>query len=216
MTNIYMNSTSNSKWGTVNTDGSDTWNADKVLYENWVVQNGAYPLLVPFSLIYPTCASCPQLDLQANDELLKGDDCIAIKGNSTNIHGRNITCHGGGDGGMPIGSIGQYPHRPDFVENVTFTDVHLINTNRGAWIKTWPGMPRHGPENGDDGGGGGGYVKNVTFENFRMEGVNMPIYTTQCTYVEDAEVCDTSKVRFVAGQFVNFRSPILYVMGTVD
>lgn len=42
MTNINVKSISSSRWGTVNTDGTNTWNANKVLYENWVVENGKF------------------------------------------------------------------------------------------------------------------------------------------------------------------------------
>ena len=82
LSNVYMNSTSNSKWFTVNTDGSDTWNSRDVSFYNWTVEGG--------------------------------DDCIAIKGNSTNIHIKNATCYR--THGMPIGSVGQNPLTPDYVQ----------------------------------------------------------------------------------------------------
>ena len=40
MSNIYMNSTSNDEWFTVNTDGTDTWNSQDVFFYNWTVQGG--------------------------------------------------------------------------------------------------------------------------------------------------------------------------------
>lgn len=40
MSNIYMNSTSNNEWFTVNTDGTDTWNSRDVFFYNWTVQGG--------------------------------------------------------------------------------------------------------------------------------------------------------------------------------
>ena len=36
-----------------------------------------------------------------------GDDCIALKANSTNLTARNVTCNGGT--GIAIGSLAQYP-----------------------------------------------------------------------------------------------------------
>jgi galacturan 1,4-alpha-galacturonidase len=40
MTNLNMNSTSNSQWKTVNTDGVDTWNSQDIVISNWVVSCG--------------------------------------------------------------------------------------------------------------------------------------------------------------------------------
>lgn len=40
MTNLDMNSTSNSQWNTVNTDGIDTWNSKDVFLTNWTVTCG--------------------------------------------------------------------------------------------------------------------------------------------------------------------------------
>lgn len=99
MTNIYVNATSDDEWGTVNTDGSDTWNSDQILMQNWTVQNG--------------------------------DDCIAAKGNTTNLTVRNVTCHLGN--GMTIGSVGQYPLTPDYDENILFEDVKLISSEDGMY-----------------------------------------------------------------------------------
>jgi len=121
-----------------------------------------------------------------------GDDCIAIKGNSTNIHAKNITCYR--THGMPIGSVGQFPETPDYVENILYEDVHLINSTNAAWIKTWQGKNQAVTNNGGSGGGGTGYIKNVTFRNFRIENVGQPISITQCVYGSDPSICDTSVV----------------------
>lgn len=40
MTNLDMNTTSNSQWSSVNTDGVDTWNSKDVFIRNWVVTSG--------------------------------------------------------------------------------------------------------------------------------------------------------------------------------
>lgn len=65
MTNIYINATNTDprakpgeRW-IQNTDGSDTYRSSRILYQDWLVQNG--------------------------------DDCLAFKGNSTQIVARNIT-----------------------------------------------------------------------------------------------------------------------------
>lgn len=51
-----------------------------------------------------------------------GDDCFAPKGNSTNMVLRNITCVGGG---IAFGSIGQYPAAPDYILNVSVSDISV-------------------------------------------------------------------------------------------
>ncbi|KHN97248.1 Pectin lyase fold protein [Metarhizium album ARSEF 1941] len=40
LTDIYVNSTSNSQWSTLNTDGCDTINSDHIIFRRWFVQNG--------------------------------------------------------------------------------------------------------------------------------------------------------------------------------
>ncbi|KAL2107522.1 hypothetical protein VUR80DRAFT_5116 [Thermomyces stellatus] len=40
MTNLDMNTTSNSQWSAVNTDGVDTWNSENVVIRNWTVTCG--------------------------------------------------------------------------------------------------------------------------------------------------------------------------------
>ena len=50
-----------------------------------------------------------------------GDDAVAFKGNSSNIHVENIRVYGGP--GIAFGSLGQYPDRWDIVENITVKDV---------------------------------------------------------------------------------------------
>ncbi|KAM0800807.1 putative exo-polygalacturonase [Usnea florida] len=122
-----------------------------------------------------------------------GDDCIAVKGNTTNLYVQNITCYG--SGGMPIGSIGQYPTKPDYVENVLFEDILLHGSSSAGWIKTWAGVPAPTSSNGDNGGGGTGFVRNVTWRNIQCESVSQPIYVTQCTYGNDPSICDTSTLQ---------------------
>jgi hypothetical protein len=97
---------------------------------------------------------------------------------------------------MPIGSVGQDPTHPDFVRDIVYEDVHLINSTNGAWIKAWQGQSSSVTTNGDSGGGGGGSINNVTYRNFKLENVGQPISVTQCVYGHDPSICDTSKVRF--------------------
>ena len=90
-------------------------------------------------------------------------DCIAIKGNSSNVHVSNVVCRE--SGAMTVGSVGSNSAQPDYVENVLFENITAIHSSNAAWIKTYPGR---------------GYVRNVTFRNVRFEDVNQPIYVTSC------------------------------------
>ena len=177
ISNVYVNATSNDKWSTVNTDGSDTWNSRDIVFENWVVQNG--------------------------------DDCIAAKGNTTNLLVRNFTCYE--SNGMAIGSVGQYPLTPDYVEDVLFENVRLVNSTDGAYIKTWQGTSQDSTLNGDAGGGGYGYVSNVTFRDFTLSNVGLPMQITQCIYSESAsDSCDTSKMQISNITWQNFTGTSRY------
>lgn len=120
------------------------------------------------------------------------DDCIAVKGNTTNLLVKNVTCHRGF--GMAIGSVGQYATMPDYVENVTFEDVRCVDCMEAAFIKTWQGVPEDDSSNGDGGGGGSGLIKNVRFRNFELTNVALPIQISQCIYTENGQSCNTSKM----------------------
>ncbi|KAK4553967.1 hypothetical protein LTR86_008808 [Recurvomyces mirabilis] len=148
MKDVYVNGTSNSRWNTVNTDGSDTWNSRDILMENWTV--------------------------------VTGDDCIAAKGNTTNLHVKNVTCYGGA--GMTI----------------------------GAYIKTWQGDTAGVSSNGDAGGGGSGLVRNITFKDFDMVNCSLPLQITQCIYTEDAGACETSKMQIEDIHFENITATSRY------
>ncbi|QKX53026.1 uncharacterized protein TRUGW13939_00097 [Talaromyces rugulosus] len=144
-----------------------------------------------------------------NATITNGDDCIAAKGNTTNLLVRNVTCHG--SAGITVGSIGQYPDWPDYVQNVTFDNVHCLGCADGAYIKTWQGVPTDHDSNGDSGGGGGGLVKNVTFSNFDLEHVGLPIQISQCIYSEsDSKNCNTSKLQIEDVSWVNFTGTSRY------
>ncbi|KAH6840894.1 glycoside hydrolase family 28 protein [Chaetomium sp. MPI-CAGE-AT-0009] len=112
----------------------------------------------------------------ANWRVKCGDDCIGVKGNSTNVHVRNVTCEESGV--MTIGSIGSNAAQPDYVENIVFEDIKAVHSSNAAWIKTYPGN---------------GYVRNVTFRNIEFEDVNQPIYVTSCIY--SYRNCDTSRLK---------------------
>lgn len=176
LTNLFVNATSDDEWGTMNTDGYDSWRSSDLLVENATIING--------------------------------DDCVAAKGNTTNLLVRNVTCIG--STGMTIGSIGQYPDWPDYVQNVTFDNVRCLNCTDGAYVKTWQGIPVDEDANGDVGGGGTGLVKNVTFKNFEMVNVGLPIQISQCIYSESSGACNTSTLQIEDVSWVNITGTSKY------
>ncbi|KAF7591475.1 hypothetical protein BBP40_001521 [Aspergillus hancockii] len=137
-----------------------------------------------------------------------GDDAVAFKPNSTNIHVENVTVYGGP--GIAFGSLGQYPNRHDIVENITVKNVKLQPSsqrtmNSGIYFKSWIGVNYGVPPNG--GGNGHGYVRNVTVEDITLKDVQLPIYIDTClSYLFDQNVtqyCDTSTFRFDDIRFRN-------------
>ncbi|EPS40979.1 hypothetical protein H072_5151 [Dactylellina haptotyla CBS 200.50] len=146
--NITANATAyNAPWGTnwvQNTDGFDTMDARNIHLEHFTYQGG--------------------------------DDCIAIKPRSYDIHISDVTCRGGN--GIAIGSLGQYLEDSS-VENVKIDNVRIVRYNDDmhncAYIKTWIGFqaPQSGYESeGQPRGGGWGYVRNVLFSNFDVQGAD--------------------------------------------
>jgi galacturan 1,4-alpha-galacturonidase len=122
-------------------------------------------------------------------------DCISIKGNSTNVHVSDVTCHE--SGGMCIGSIGSEANNPDFVENVVFENVELTHSSNAAWIKTYPA--------------GRGYVKNVLFKNIHFTDVNQPIYISPCIYSNSN--CDSAHIRISDIRWENISGTARYNVG---
>jgi hypothetical protein len=85
----------------------------------------------------------------------------------------------------------------------------------GAFIKTWQGVPA-----GDDnpnrnaGGGGSGLIKNVTWRNFEMTNVALPIQISQCIYTEaDGRYCNTSKMAIEDITWSNIKATTRYNVG---
>ncbi|KAI5891305.1 glycoside hydrolase family 28 protein [Schizophyllum commune H4-8] len=119
-----------------NTDGINTFRADKVTLRNWDV----------------TC----------------GDDCLAIKGNSTNIFAENVMCRGGN--GIAFGSLGQYANLTDNVENVVLDGITV-------YFKSWTGTKSGDPPT--EGGGGTGNVTGVVARNVVLDQNDLPIHVYQ-------------------------------------
>ncbi|ESK92247.1 glycoside hydrolase family 28 protein [Moniliophthora roreri MCA 2997] len=118
-----------------------------------------------------------------NWDITCGDDCLAIKGNSSNVVARNIMCRGGN--GIAIGSLGQYSNLSDLVENVLLENATLRridsniqpNMGSGVYFKSWTGSVNGAPPTG--GGGGGGFVRNLTARDVVLDRVNNPLHLYQ-------------------------------------
>ncbi|KAL9625539.1 MAG: hypothetical protein Q9160_000250 [Pyrenula sp. 1 TL-2023] len=125
-----------------------------------------------------------------NLTIANGDDSIALKANSTNILIEDCTFHRGL--GVAIGSIGQYPGQFETVENVTARRIRGVGIRHAGYVKTWTGQQVGYPPNG--GGGGLGFARNVTFEDFTIEGATDSAFAiSQCTTFSGAAGdCDSS------------------------
>jgi galacturan 1,4-alpha-galacturonidase len=132
-----------------------------------------------------------------------GDDCLAPKGNTTNMVISNMTCVGGG---IAFGSIGQYVDSPDYIYNVTATNISVsqeINpqtggaaVSGGAYFKSWVGKEEGVPPQG--GGGGTGLVSNITFDGLITHNTSQAVYINKCysKVADQANYCDTSTLEF--------------------
>ncbi|THW16823.1 pectin lyase-like protein [Aureobasidium pullulans] len=148
-----------------------------------------------------------------------GDDCFAPKGNSTNMVLRNFTCIGGG---IAFGSVGQYPGHPDFIINISVSDIRVSQkfdakyggaaVAAGAYFKSWVGVEMGNPPQG--GGGGTGRVSNETFHNLIVENTSQAVYINKCYFKVPAQgaYCETSTFEFQDFDFDNIsgtvRTPI--------
>ncbi|EJC98108.1 pectin lyase-like protein [Fomitiporia mediterranea MF3/22] len=118
-----------------------------------------------------------------NWDVTCGDDCLAIKGNSTNIVAQGITCRGGN--GIAFGSLGQYVQFNDIVDNVLLEDINVLRIDEsiqplmrwGVYFKSWTGSVIGVPPTG--GGGSGGFVKNVVAKNVHLSSVDTAVAAYQ-------------------------------------
>lgn len=117
-----------------------------------------------------------------NSWINNDDDCVSFKPNSTNIIVSNLWCNG--SHGVSVGSLGQYAGETDIVANVTVHNVSMNNAQNGARIKVFGGNPS--PTS--TAGGGTGFVKNITFSDYKVTNVDNPVIIDQC-YDTAADVC---------------------------
>ncbi|KAG7451524.1 pectin lyase-like protein [Guyanagaster necrorhizus] len=141
-----------------------------------------------------------------NWDVTCGDDCLAIKGNSTNVLARNITCRGGN--GIAFGSLGQYYNLSDQVDNVHLEDLQMIridanvqpNMETGVYFKTWTGTVNGSPPTG--GGGGKGFVSNIVAKNVLLDRVTLPLHLYQTNGGHSGDL--PSLITFANLQFLNW------------
>ncbi|OJD34149.1 glycoside hydrolase family 28 protein [Diplodia corticola] len=139
-----------------------------------------------------------------NSTVTNGDDCVSFKPNSTNILVQNMSCNG--THGMSVGSLGQYPDRTDFVENVLVRNADMYNSSEGARIKVWPDAFSEKSAT-LVGGGGRGRVRNVTYDGMWLDNVDYGLTITQCYGQDDEEECfkHPSKLNITDVTFRNIR-----------
>ncbi|RSH80073.1 hypothetical protein EHS25_007342 [Saitozyma podzolica] len=145
-----------------NTDGCDTYKSHNVTF-------GTPTTHPSISTVELTCVE--------NMVYQGGDNCLALKPNSSMIIAKNVTCFGGT--GIAFGSIGQYRDVLDFIEDVQMEDITLLPSTQhlmtnGLYFKSWLGYPIGEPPNG--GGGGAGYARNIKIWNVKMEKINRPVF----------------------------------------
>ncbi|KAF2132039.1 glycoside hydrolase family 28 protein [Dothidotthia symphoricarpi CBS 119687] len=139
-----------------------------------------------------------------NSTITNGDDCVSFKPNSTNILVQNLHCNG--SHGISVGSLGQYPARIDYVQNILVRNISMFNSSEGARIKVWPDSFSEKSDN-LSGGGGRGLVRNVTYDGMFLDNVDYGLTITQCYGQDDEEECfkHPSKLNITDITFRNIR-----------
>ncbi|GKT89524.1 glycoside hydrolase family 28 protein [Colletotrichum tofieldiae] len=82
------------------------------------------------------------------------------------------------------GKQAQNTGQVDIVQNVHAKNITMVNASNGARIKAWGGSPSATSTKG----GGTGLVQNITFEDFTMKNVDLPVVIDQC-YQTSADTC---------------------------
>ncbi|EPS37592.1 hypothetical protein H072_8720 [Dactylellina haptotyla CBS 200.50] len=133
-----------------------------------------------------------------NSYIINGDDCVSLKPNATGVLIQSLYCQG--SHGISVGSLGQYAGEVDIVQNVLIKNITMVNAENGARIKAWGGSSKADSTSG----GGSGFVKNVTFEDFYVQNVALPIVIDQC-YETSASTCVSypSKIAINVIHYIN-------------
>ncbi|KAE9400047.1 pectin lyase-like protein [Gymnopus androsaceus JB14] len=129
-----------------------------------------------------------------NWDITCGDDCLAIKGNTTNLLARNITCNGGN--GIAFGSLGQPILSKCFMEDlklVRLPEAVQPNMQFGVYFKSWTGEVV---------GILLGFFENVTAKNVNLDEVSIPLLISQTNGGNSSETPST--LMFSDLTFVNW------------
>ncbi|KAI9167918.1 Exopolygalacturonase X-2 [Paramyrothecium foliicola] len=122
-----------------------------------------------------------------NSHIEHDDDCVSFKPNSTNIIVQGLVCNS--SHGISVGSLAQYPGVVDIIENLYVYNNTLSNATDSARLKVWPGEGAV-TKPGWIGGGGIGYVRNVTYELFHVDGNDAALKIDQCYGAVNASTCE--------------------------
>ncbi|GJM92329.1 hypothetical protein PR202_ga08792 [Eleusine coracana subsp. coracana] len=121
-----------------------------------------------------------------------GDDCVSIGPGNSNLWIERVAC--GPGHGISIGSLGkQQGMAMEVVQNVTVKTAWFTGTTNGLRIKTWGGSKR-------------GVVRDVTFMDATMAGVDNPIIIDQ-NYCPDDASCpsSSSSIKITDVRYVGIR-----------
>jgi galacturan 1,4-alpha-galacturonidase len=113
------------------------------------------------------------------------DDCVSFKPSSSAVIIQGLQCNG--SHGISVGSLGQYLGEVDIVENLYIYNISMSNASDGARLKVWPGVVPG--DNRTNVGGGLGYVKNVTYHDFRVSNDDWSIQIDQCYGQNNKTLC---------------------------
>lgn len=127
-----------------------------------------------------------------NSMIESGDDNVVVKEGSHFVHAEGLRLFGGK--GVSIGSLGERGAKDQVVTDVIFRNVSLRKSVHGARIKTWKGSR--------------GLIRNVSFESFVVEDVDIGILIDQkyCPSSQRPEGCPESDVDGIDIEDVHFRS----------
>lgn len=103
-----------------------------------------------------------------------------------------------------MGSLGQYPSRVDYVEDILVRNISMFNSSEGARIKVWPDAYSE-KSAALTGGGGRGLVRNITYDGMFLDNVDYGLTITQCYGQDDEEECFKHPVRYTSIRNLSFR-----------
>nr|XP_023016648.1 polygalacturonase-like isoform X1 [Leptinotarsa decemlineata] len=118
-----------------------------------------------------------------NSVVRNQDDCF-VMARGRDIHVSNLYCSGGHGISMSVG-LSKTSFESNFVQNVTFKDITLVNSDNGIHLKTHKD-------------GGPGLVEHITYKNITLKGIRRYGIEIQQDYPEnDGKPTDNIPIRDV-------------------